>query len=68
MDFYGNDGVARAQIQYRMTELQRDARRSVAPVSGESGEGNQWTKEFADWIVSRAQVGSAFMARSPSNP
>lgn len=68
MDFYGNDLVSKAEGQYRVAELQRDARRSVAPAASSASDGNQWSKEFADWVVSRARIGATFMARHPASP
>lgn len=68
MDFYGNDDVLRAESKYRVAELQRDARRSVAPSEGAASRSEGWSREFAEWVVSRARVGATFMARHPSSP
>lgn len=68
MDFYSNDLMLRAESRRRQAELHRNASRALAPRPGRSREREQWTREFAAWIVRRAKIGGTFMARTPMNP
>jgi hypothetical protein len=53
--------------QHRVAELQRDARRFVAPSVGPARETKAWTKEFAEWVSGRARAGVSFMDPAPAN-
>ena len=68
MDFYSNETVARAEMQHRIADLRRDARRSVAAAPARAGDNHDWPREFAAWVASRARIGATFMARTPTNP
>ncbi|MEX1195707.1 MAG: hypothetical protein WD904_08890 [Dehalococcoidia bacterium] len=68
MDFYSNEYMARNEMQRRLTDLNRDAKQSIAARPANAEPTHSWSREFTAWVAQRADIGARFMARTPANP